>query len=258
MKKELVKKTARITRELMEGLWNHQTEVFLPYLDDYTVILGPFSDEFYQDSTSAYRVLEKISEEVSPEGITNLEIYPIGSDTRSCTILVHFIAKKLRINNMRYVEESVTLIWHLDHDQQLKIEHIHYSIPRTQLTDSAKANYIDQKNEEGLLLSVKVDQRHLRMISSSSIEYAQAKGHLTLIYLAYETVCAHMDWKNFLSDVKHDHRFLQVHRSYVVRSDAVKMIGKNYLEMNTGRKVPVSAKNMKMVLEKLTGRSGIR
>lgn len=260
MKKELLKKTTKITRNLMESLWHDQAEEFLLYLDDYVFILGPFSDEFYQDKSSAYQVLKKISQQMSPDGIINLEIYPVSHDTRSCTVLVHFIAKKLHEHkHMRYVEQSVTIIWHLDGDGQLKINHIHYSIPRSHLSETAdlsNMNYIDHEDDNALLLSVKVDQRHLRMISSSSIEYAQAKGHSTLIYMSYETVCAHMDWKNFLLEIKRDRRFMQVHRSYVVRCDAVKMIGKNYLEMNTGREVPVSAKNMKNVLEKLTGRSG--
>lgn len=258
MKKELLKKTARITRNLMESLWCAQTEDFLLYLDDYVFILGPFSDEFYQDKESAYQVLQKVSDQMSPEGINNLEIYPIGNDTRSCTVLVHFVAKKLRNHKrLRYVEQSVTFIWHLDSKGQLKINHIHYSIPCSHLFETADLSNVNntaRENAEGLLLSVKVDQHHLRMISSSSIEYAQAKGHSTLIYMSYETVCAHMDWKNFLNEIKRDRRFLQVHRSYVVRCDAVKMIGKNYLEMNTGREVPVSAKNRKMVLARLTGR----
>ena len=57
-------------------------------------------------------------------------------------------------------------------------------------------------------------------------------------------------WKEFLKCL--DDHFLQVHRSYVVKKESVKLIGKNYLELYSGERVPVSAKNVHEIVQALT------
>lgn len=262
MKKALIRQAMMITKSMIEDLGNKKSLVYDNYLDDQVIIFGPFSDEFCHGRASVAEILKNIQETIDTDGILNEEMYPIAVDAHSCAILVHFIAKRLSSDHRAdYAEQSVTFIWKVNKGHQLHIVHIHYSIPAPlkhpetdyeRMTGPFPANETD----DDLLLSIRDDQRHLRMISSSNIECAQADGHYAIIYMTNEVVHVRMSWKELLKELKKDQRFLQVHRSHVVRMDTVKMIGRNYVELKSGRRVPISEKNMSTVVSKLTGRNG--
>jgi DNA-binding LytR/AlgR family response regulator len=152
----------------------------------------------------------------------------------------------------------MTLVWKLTKEEQLKICHLHFSTAHhySRLFESPleveHRSYTrnEHHSDEDDLITIKDDQHRIRIISLSAIEYACADGHNTIIYTHEETIHARMRWKEFLSHL--DTHFLQVHRSYVVKKESVKLVGKNYLETYSGNKIPVPVKNMHEIVNALT------
>lgn len=257
MKKAYLNQAMMATRTIIKAFWKGQVEMISDYLYDDVVAIGPLDGEFYHTKEQVYETIKFLSGRCFIDNVTNQEIYPIVNELHTCVIVGHFVVSiATKDGKLHYVEQSLTLVWQLKKDQ-LKICHVHYSIPHpyAHAFDVVKPSELQQNGsapqEDGEdLISIKDDQRHIRFLSLSAIEYAKAEGHETIIHTLDETIRARMRWKEFLQCL--DDHFLQVHRSYVIKKESVKLIGKNYLELYSGERVPVSAKNVHEIVQALT------
>lgn len=259
MKKEYLNKAMKLSRDILEQLWNKEPDIARQYFADDIVGVGPFQGEFYHTKEQVIETVETLCDMIFVSEILNEELYPVANELHTCVIVSHFIVKTIRKeNDINYMEQSVTFVWNLDKNNELSLTHVHYSSPAAQsrffevFSSAKKADqvaYVKTQNADDLV-SIKDANKHIRIISLSNVEYAKAQGHDTIIYTHDEAIIAKISWKAFTALL--DERFLKVHRSYVVQRECVKLIGKNYLEMHSGDQVPVPVKNMRPVVNALT------
>ena len=263
MRKDMVNTVIEKTRQILESFWNKEVEPLDDFLSDEVIYIGPFSGQFVHGKKETLDLLKGTMDELTSCELRNEEFYPIVNENHTCVVCGRYISMSNKNNKeLFYQGQRVTVIWVLTKDKELKITHIHLSSGNKYYNGNKEFpqglsklayNYLQDQiyaNKNNDLIHVKDDKKQIRLISLGDIEYAMALGHDTVIYMNNENIHAKITWKNFLELL--DNRFIQVHRSYVIQKSCVKLIGKKFLEMQSGDKIPVPAKNMKSVFYTLT------
>lgn len=263
MRKEMVNTVLEKTRLILERFWKKELDLLDDCLAEDVVYIGPFFNQFVHGKDRTLHLLKSAKDEVSCCELRNEEYYPVVNENHTCVVCGRYITVSSKGNKeLFYQGQRVTVTWVLTKEKQLKITHIHLSsgnnyynedkeFPRglsKMAYDYLQDQICNQKKND--VIHVKDDKKQIRLLSLQDIEYAMALGHDTVIHMKNENLHAKITWKNFLELL--DDRFIQVHRSYVIQKGEVKLIGNKFLEMESGDKIPVPAKNMKSVFEILT------
>ncbi len=263
MKKELLQKAIECTKEAVTRYWKHDCGYILDHLSSDVMMIGSSPNQFVFGRNEVMDDLKKNIKEKPVCHLMRQEFWSIANDRNTCTIVGRYLLRAdMREKEIFEEEQRISFIWGLDSHRNLEIIHMHISNPMTIVEDETvfphtigKRTYeylqnMIAANEQGRgTISFKDDRGHIRFVALPEIEYAMAQGHDTVVYTLSESIQAKISWKEFLKLL--DDHFLQVHRSYAVQKNYVKLISKNFLEMKSGDCVPVPVKSVSKVISAL-------
>lgn len=263
MDKQKIKEAIYETQQCLIRYWQKDNAYAVKKLTQDILWIGALADEYMQGVEAVKADLEETNRTNPLCHLLRQEFWCSLSDVNTCVVNGrYFVTTDNETGQIIQEQHRITFIWRLV-DKELKIAQMHISQPIGYLEEGEKFphkigkmsyEYLQslsekyQKNYKSI--QVKDLSGHIRFLSEAEIEFAEAKGHNTLIGGLNAILESRIEWKDFLKELGRD--FVRVHRSFVVNRRYIKILRTKEIEMQSGVKIPIPVKKRKEIYKNIS------
>jgi hypothetical protein len=243
------KQAVRLTRRVLEKLWEHDLSEFAEACDENIIGIGPFQAEFVAGKEKLMDVLDSRISGTRSGYLDGEKFDVISSDDKSCIVAGEY---NIFAEGKFIKKQRVTVIWSLVH-RRLKMRHIQFTDVKDDLEGPAHefTRALKRKQVEQALLPIKDHSGRLYMLEPADIEYIESSRNYILVKRADggEDLKVRGVFQDFMKTLPS--QFLVVSRGRTVNMDYVDSFSRNTITLVDGLNFKVSRSCQEAVLARM-------
>ena len=264
--KQSEKECIRLTHEALSRFWQRDSEFVLNYCADDVVWVGSLQEQFKVGIDDTRADLERCTKEIQPCHLIDAEYHVIAADSRICAVTGRYLTTTDGTADFfLQVQQRCSFVWEKT-GNMWRIKHMHVSNPMGELKvaeDEAFPSTMGRMAHRYLMehyeragnsgtLTVHGDGGSLRFFRFSEILFVSALGKDSVINTLHDEVFVKTSITEIAKQAKD--ALLSVHRSYLVNPEYVSAMGRYFIVMTNGQRLPVPAKRFNTLRDEMMKR----
>jgi len=146
------------------------------------------------------------------------------------TAFREYSLKAFRVNAIQYLIKPITKLDLIEVISQINQIRLSYPQGEKQITDAP---------DDGIYLLAGIKGQYLRLEMSTIILFSAEKNQIH-IYTDSAAYMANAGISRVMDDLHNDSRFMRIHKSHIIRLNAIKQVVANLVYLDNGYRAPVS------------------